>query len=513
MQKIKSYLKNISTSFKNVRTLNLVSTLKLEKLKKPVVISILLGLFFFINLILAPIPLRLDLSKGQAYTLSNSSKKIIRNLDKNAQITFYVSSELPTRLLPLKSEVMDLLEEYDKASNKVVVNTVDPKKDERTLKQVQEAGIPELQFSQVENDKYAVTAAYFGILVSYNNKTEAVPQVTDVESLEYNLTSSVYKLSKTELPQVGIMGFDNLTNPQADPIGALRGQLSRQFTASPVTLTEESKQIPASHKALLIFDTNTKEYTNDEINAIKVYLKNKGKAIFFVDGVWIDGNLQVTPSKSNLGKILTDYGIKINNDLVLSFSAELVNFGNDVVSFMTPYPMWLKTSAFSQKTNYFSNVNQLVYPWVSSLSLEQKPNITTTELVKTAPNSWTQKNAFILNPQEISQPNQEDMREFMISAEAKTKEGTHIVVIPSSRFVQNQYISQNSGNLSLILNFLNVQASEGALSGINQRAASIYPIPVLSSSQQDMFKYGNIVALPIILALYGAYRLFKRRSQ
>lgn len=487
-----------------------MTVLKLEKMKKNIIILTAIAGFFIANFILSPLPLRLDLSKGQAYTLSKSSKKIITSLDKPTEITFFASSDLPTRLLPLKSEVIDLLQEYDRSSSKVDIQTLDPKKDSKSLEQVKAAGIPELQFSQVENDKYAVVTGYFGILVSYDNKKETIPQVTDVESLEYNLTSAIYKLSNKNLPQVGVMGFDAATS-QTEELSSLKTILSKQFTLTSVNLTEENKKIDSSIKALLVFDTNTKQYTDKEINAIKDYLKNKGKAIFFVDGVWIDDNLQATPSKSNLGKITSDYGIKIQNNLILSYSSELVNFGNDVVSFLTPYPFWIKTSSFNEKTSYFSNVNQLIFPWISSLSLEKKKGIEQSELVYSTPNSWEQNSNFVLNPQQIPQPKEESFKKFMIAAEAKKTDRTHLIVIPSSRFVQNRYISRNSSSMELILNMLNVQASQGSLAGINQRAVGIYPIPTLSSTQQDIFKYANILILPALFALYGAYRLFKRK--
>ncbi len=500
--------------FHQLKKINLVKILKLEKLENSIIIFLALAVFVLLNLLLSTISLRIDLSEGKAYSLSSSTKKILKNLDDLVTIKFFVSSDLPTRLLPLKNDVLDFLNEYKKTSGKINIKILDPKKDERVLQEAKEQGLPELQFSQLEKDKYAIANVYFGAVISYADKKEVLPQLTDLESLEYNITSSIYKLTKKELEKIAILGKQQKYNPQEDDLFTFKKISERQFVLDFIDVSSSSatKEINPSYKTILVFDNNQKEYDQQEISAIKDYLKNKGKAIFFMDGVWVGDDLNVSEAKHNLFSITQNYGLTVEKNLVLSTSAELVNFGNQMVQFLTAYPYWLKTNNFNLKTPYFSNVTQLIFPWVSSIKIDKRQNLKIEELVKTSKKSWIQEapTAQVLNPQNIPNPSG-SLREYLITAYAKKDGEGEIVVIPSSRFILERFLGRASDNLEFVLNLLNNLASGGALAGIRQRAVSLYPLPDLGENQKDLFKYLNIFLLPCLLAIVGAFRLVKRK--
>lgn len=499
--------------FEKLRNINLIKLLKLDKLKTPAIIFIVLALFVAVNILVSTFALRLDFSYGRAYTLSTSTKNIIKKLDDGITIKFFASSDLPTRIIPVKNEIIDLLNEYQKTNTgKITVKILDPKKDANALKEANDAGIPELRFSQMESDKYAVTASYFGMAVTYQDKKEIMPQVSDMASLEYNLTAMIYKLTRKETIKIGIIGKEQSYDPQTGDLNYLSQVFSQQFELGYVDLT---KEIDPSYKTILIFDSNNKEYSVEEIEAIKKYLDNSGKAIVFVDGVWVSEGLTTSPAKSNLNELLKSYGIKIKNNLVLSTSSELVNFGNSMVQFMSPYPFWLKTNVFNSKQSYFSNINQLTFPWTSSVELKATLDVDTQELVASTKNSWEQiessSSAIILDPQAIPEPQREDLKPYTLVVESKKKQGGIIMIIPTSRFILDKYLSRTSENLEFILNVVNDYASGGALSGIRQRAVSYYPLPELSASEKDIFKYANMLVLPVLFGLLGGIVLFKRK--
>lgn len=504
--------------FKKLRNINLIKLLKLEKLKKPTIVLLALAVFIALNIFISVVSLRLDFSYGKAYTLSNSTNKILQKLDDGVTIKLYASSDLPTRLIPVKNDVVDLLNEYKKRnSRRITVKILDPKKNQNVVKEAEAAGIPQLQFSQMESDKYAVTSSYFGMEVDYKDKKEILPQVTDVESLEYNLTAMIYKLTRKEVIKIGILGKQESFDPQTDDIGSLKQIFSQQFELGYIDLTTNAsvKEIDPSYKTVLLFDTDKKEYSDDEITAIKKYLENKGKIIAFVDGVWVGESLNTSPANHKLFDLLKEYGLDIQKNLILSTSAELVNFGNSMTQFLSAYPFWLRTNTFNTKTSYFSNINQLTFPWASSVNLEKKPDYETIEIISSSSRSWQQKeasgSAFILNPQSIPEPKAGDMKNFVLAAESKKKDGGTIMLISSSRFILNQFLSKTSNNLEFILNIMNDYASGGALSGIRQRVISFYPLPEINANEKDVFKYGNILAFPLLFGILGAIKLLRRK--
>jgi len=105
----------------NIKKVNLLNTFKLNRFERPFIFLFTLIFFVIVNLIISSVSLRLDLSNGKAYTLAPATKKIIKNLDDIVSIKFYVSSDLPAKLSPLKTEVGNLLNEFKKENKKIII--------------------------------------------------------------------------------------------------------------------------------------------------------------------------------------------------------------------------------------------------------------------------------------------------------------------------------------------------------------------------------------------------------
>lgn len=492
---------------------NIVKKFNLEKLEKSAIVMFVLGIFVVFNFLLSFVSLRLDYSYGQNHTLSQSTKKIISKLDDVINIKLYISSDLPLGLTSLRTDVVDLINEYQKASGgKIIYRVIDPKKDQEALTEVSNIGIPELQYSQVEKDKYAVATAYFGATVSYGGKTEVIPQLSSLETLEYDMTSLIYKLTKKESIKIGLVNAPIFSqNPQEDIYRTIRSILSKQYEVVNYSDLDADNKPDNNVKTLLVFDDNQRQYATDEVNIIRDYLKDNGSAIFMTDGVKVlPEQLSTDASDHNLFGLIGEYGINLSQDLVLSTSAQLVNFGNGMVNFMSPYPFWLKTTNVDAKNPNLSGIGVLTFPWASSLSTNPSADLKITNLVKSEKNSWIQKESFTLDPNNIAMPDQNELKEQSLILESEKKEAGKIAVIPSSRFVMEQFLSRSSDNLGLIVNMVNNFASDGALSGIRTRTIASFPLREVSESEKEFYKYLNILLLPVMFALYGLYRITKK---
>lgn len=486
-------------------------------MSKKIFFTILVFCLLAVNILLSFFSLRLDFSKGGIYSLSTASKKILKNLDKKLTMTLYASGNLPTRLLPLKRDVIDLLKEYERNSGgKVEVKIVDPEKDSKIKEEAQKEGLPQLQFSQIENNQYALTAGYFGLVFSYQDKKEVIPQLSDLSSLEYNITAKIYKLTKKELPKILVLGKNWVFNPQEDELYTFKKIAGEQFNFEIVEEIGETKF--SDYAAIVLFDNGQKEYKDEEKEKLTQYLDKGGKIFAFVDGVLINEQALITEDpKHNLFDFLEKRGIKVEKNLVLSTTAELVSFGNQTVQFLSAYPFWLKTNQVNKNSSLFSNVETLTFPWVSSLSLKNNNDWQTQPLVFSTNQSWEEKFAsesggISLNPQIIERPDPKQFKTFIIAAKTKNKKNGEIVLIPSTRFIQERYLGNRNNNLDLALNVLNELASGGALAGISQRQVSFYLLPQLTENQKDIFKYLNIFLLPFIFGVYGGIRLIRRNK-
>lgn len=490
----------------NFSKLNLLKFFNLKGLQKTSIYFISLAIFIVFNFLISYLPYRLDFSTGKSHTLSASTKKIINKLDDILNIKVFISSDLPLRLLPLKTDVVDLVNEYKKQGRgKIIVKNFDPKKDEKAHNEAKELGIPELQFSQIEKDKYAVSATYFGMAIQYGDKREIIPQATNLKSLEYDITSSIYKMTRKEAIKIGLLGVEESFNPQSDEFYTAKKILQQQFEL------KFSPEIDASFKTVLVFDDNKKQYSTDEAEMIKNYIDNKGKVIFMVDGVYVNERLTTEPVTHNLFSVFESYGLKLNKNLILSGSAEMASFTTGMVSFFTPYPFWVKTGNFPKKSSEFSNIGSLTFPWVSSININKRGDVKTTALVKSEKNSWEQKDNFVLMPNNIPSPASNELKQFNLIVEAKTKSGGQFVIIPSSRFIKEQFLARGQANIAFLLNLINNYASQGALAGIRSRAVFIAPLQDVPENVKDLIKYLNILLFPGLFSIFGAVRLTRRK--
>lgn len=485
-----------------------------KNLSKIVIILILTVIGF---LLFTFFPVHFDFSKNSAYTLSPATKKTIQSIKKPLTIQVFLSSDLPTKLLPLKTDVLELLQEYKKSGKNILVTTRDPKNDTKAADKIKEYGIPQMQFSQLEQNKYQVSTAYFAVVLTYEDKTEIIPQVTDYPSLEYNLTAAIFRMTRSELPSIAIVGEqENLVQTNSDPLLLLKQALSQQYSITSVQLktiqAEDKDSFNKKYASIIVVDPENQKYESEEIALLKSYFESGGKIIALSGGTSIDEQtLSASASQNNMNELTASYGATIKNNLVLSTAAEYVNFGNTQSQFLVAYPFWIRTNTFDEKSGLFANIQYFSFPWVSEIEVSIKNNIKVSPLILSSKRSWAQTEPFTLNPDTIAQPKATDLKERTLGILLENTKGGKMVVVGSSRFPYGQYIGQGSGNLDFILNTIDTFSSNGALVGIRSRSLSSYPIADMSDGQKNIYKYVAILSFPLLWGIYGGIRLLRRK--
>jgi len=213
-------------------------------------VGLVLGIIIVAMLIINQFSFRVDLTQGRQYSLSKTSKTLMKNLDDIVNVKVYFSKELPNYLLSTRLEVSDLLKEYQNyAGNKLKIAYLDPALDPEAEKEVQSLQIPKLQFNVMENDKYQVTNGYLGMAVMYGDKTEIIPVVENIQNFEYDLTLAIKKVIAKSQPRLafavghGERGSGNLE--------ILKKILETQYILEDIDLTNGSF-IPEGIKTLIV---------------------------------------------------------------------------------------------------------------------------------------------------------------------------------------------------------------------------------------------------------------------
>jgi ABC-2 type transport system permease protein len=154
--------------------------------------------------------LRLDLTSGREYTLSQATRDLLSNLQEPLLIRGYFSEKTHPLLAPLVPTIRDTLEEYKVASGgKVQLEIIDPAKDpEKEVEANQTYGIQPTPFQVAGRYESSIINSYFDILIRYGDQNQVLgfQDLIEVQqghsgqldvhlrNLEYDLTRSIKKV-------------------------------------------------------------------------------------------------------------------------------------------------------------------------------------------------------------------------------------------------------------------------------------------------------------------------------
>lgn len=219
------------------------------------VTSALLALnLVFVNVWAFPLRgLRLDLTQNKRYTLSNTTRELLRELQEPLLIRGYFSEETHPYLAPLVPQITDMLEEYRVASGgRVRLEIIDPvEHPEKEAEANQVYGIRSKPFQITDRRQSSVINSYFDILIQYGDQSEVLSfdQLIEIEprrdggmdvrlrNLEYDLTSTIKK---------AVYGFQSIDNVLA----SLPAPVEMTAYITPETLPEWMAEAPPTIKAV-----------------------------------------------------------------------------------------------------------------------------------------------------------------------------------------------------------------------------------------------------------------------
>jgi ABC-2 type transport system permease protein len=150
--------------------------------------------------------LRLDLTARREYSLSNTTRDLLSNLQEPLLVRGYFSERTHPLLSPLIPQIRDMLSEYEIASRgKIELEIIDPTKDPEQEEEANQVyGISPTPFQVAGRYESSVINSYFDILIRYGDQSEVlsfsdlieVEQRSD-DSLEVRLRNLEYDLTRT----------------------------------------------------------------------------------------------------------------------------------------------------------------------------------------------------------------------------------------------------------------------------------------------------------------------------
>lgn len=504
-------------------------------------VVIVTAIIVLANLISQSLFGRLDLSEGNVYSISESTKDVLRDLEDIVNIKVYFSKKLPPYLTTLTREVTDIIDEYRAyAGGNLVVDFEDPSADPETEDRARSLGIPPVQLNIIEKDKAEVMNAYLGIAILFEDRKEVIPVVQSAANLEYELTSSIIKVASREPRTVGFLVADAAVT--GDPYEAVQRSLEKQYDVMPIRF-EAGLTVPPEVNTLIV--ARPLGLSRWDAFAIDQFIMRGGRALFLVDGTTIpeDGPLVAIPAQTGVDSLLAHYGVKVNQDVVVDRQCGSATFSTGFFRYTVPYLLWpmVGRSGLSEESPVTNRLERVVFPWVSSIEVlaGEEGKAEATVLVRSSEQSWSETQRMDLNPQQNFMPKppvgQRDLavllrgtfESFFAGEGPPSGEGdrvwdgpqlasspeTQLIVIGNSRFIQSDYIAQYPENGVLFLNAVDWLTLGESLIGIRSRAVTARPLKEIGESAKSTIRFAATFGIPILLIIWGLVRRYMRSAR
>ncbi|HPQ40807.1 MAG TPA: GldG family protein [bacterium] len=516
-------------------------------------ILLVLGILFFINILSYRMFYRVDLTENKEYTVSESTRKVLQELDDIINITAYFSNDLPPYHANIRTQIEDILAEYEAYSGgNLTIETIDPGSDEDLKARLARMGIPEVPLGEIKRDKQVISMGYLGIAVQYGDNGEVIPFIRNVNNLEYELTSALLKV-KDSTEKVVIWISEQAADPQ-DPDGykLLHDELNKTYVVRPMQ-PGNLKVIPTRTSVVVV--DGAVSLPERALYAIDQYLMDDGKVIVLTDGVTLNEaqGLSATAVDESIHPLLEHYGVKVEKKLVADQRNAMAMFNSGYVRFRLPYPFWPKIGrqGFNPDIPAVSQLESLVLPWTSPLALTQNTNASHTSepLVTTSEVSWVTEEPFDLNPQQKWNVTEDDLTPSVLAYELKgafdsyfkerpipldpdaaargdteeeeeadvSAENARLLVVASTRFVNNQFLSLHPENLMFMQNVIDSMAIGNALIGIRSRSVTDRPLSFgtddekVIETRKTYHRFMGTFLVPIAVIVLGLARSGMRK--
>jgi len=347
------------------------------------------------DVILANLPLRVDMTAEGFYTLSNGSKAVLSKLEEDVTLKYYVSSsaaDMPMQLKTYATRVQNLLKEYERASGgHVVLEAYDPKPDSDAEEWAQRYGV------EPQTVNPFGSPIYFGLVAvcGDNEQTLGAFSPRTESTLEYDITRLVTRVAWPERPVVGVMtSLGDVLGGQMNPMMMQMGQrppegwaafteLGKDYDVR--TIATDVESIDDDVKTLVML--HAKDLSDKTLYAIDQFVLRGGKLIACVDPFSIKDMLASRQKQnpmmmqmgggqdgpSTLGKLFDAWGIRFDTGKITGDLAASTRLGNGQGG-AEDNPAFLSLSKSNMDSGdlLVARLTQVMFPFAGAFVYEKK---------------------------------------------------------------------------------------------------------------------------------------------
>ena len=416
-----------------------------------------------------------DGTSNKRYSLSEQTAKIVKGLKDNATILYF---DQGTRFQHAK----DLLDEYASLSPKVHVDYIDPDKNPQ---QAREEGIKN----------------YGTALVQVGDRKEEAKSMT-----EEGITGALIRVLKNKTRTVCFVagsGEHQIDDSDRNGYSDFKQLVGKDnYEAKSIDLLQKA-EVPSDCTALVIGGP-TRDYQQPEVDAIKKYVEDGGRALFMLDPPLKIGRSDIAENDA-LTSLLQTWGVTMDKNLILDLNpiGQLAGLGPQVA---------LVTSYDSQPIVNGMKGTATGFPLSRSIQIKNGDKTTVQKLFDSSTTSLATTN---LNSPAVDPNDPKNKKGPMTIAAAGTyntgKQDSQgrFVIVGSSSWAANSFIKFN-GNSDLALNTIDWLASDEDLISIRPKQEEDRRI-TMTNAQLSLVRLTSQFLLPLVVVFAGVSVWWRRR--
>jgi ABC-type uncharacterized transport system involved in gliding motility auxiliary subunit len=459
---------------------------------------------------------RLDLTPGNAYTLSPATRALVGGLADLVTIKLFASRELPPEISLLSRDVEDLLRDVRAAGRgNVRVVRLDPGRDSAALSEARSLGVPPIQFNVIGEAQLQIREGYMGLAVLYADAQETIPVIQRTDDLEYRLVSAIRSMTRQAKPVVGFVAdpMDEMVRQRT--WRTLQDELRRQYEVRTIALTDSSA--PGPEVQVLVLAGAPDSLAADQQTRLEAFFARGGGALVMAGGMTIDPQQPYFAMPRNVAwnAVLQPFGVAVRPDLVYDLMAnEAVSLPTQFGRLLTPYPLWLRAASTGASV-VNENLPSAFLPWASSIDTAGARPGTVTPLLVSSQAAGASATQTLLDPQQQFPTDSLAPRLLgvlvnpLVAGDSAPARG-RVVVVGNDEFAGDRHARSAPENVALALNAVDWLAQDEALISIRAKDRRP-PALVMGEGRRNGVRYTNVVGVPVLVALTGLLRLVERR--
>ena len=399
---------------------------KRKNIKRNEIISLIITLIIIVlvNIIGSFVFTRFDLTSEKRYTLSDTSKEILKDLDDYVYFRVYLEGDFPAGFKKLRKETKEMLDEFRAYSKFIDYEFINPSESNdqaernETYKILWKSGLNYYTETIQTNNGMSQIMIWPGIIMSYRDNEMGIDLLSgesgqsqetvlnnSAQDLEYKLISAIKDISTTNRKTIAFVdGHGELSDNEVYDIA---NTLSKKYNIKRATLNEQvnslmRRDLDADSNIVIrpafdaiILAKPTQPFSEKDKFLLDQYIMYGGKVMWVLDAVSADmDSLQNAESTMglalnlNLDDQLFKYGVKLNRNLLLAYPCAQIGLvtgeGASLQSMLLPWYYFPLLGAASEHP-IVRNLEAVKADFVSSIEpTTSAPEIQKIPLLKTS---------------------------------------------------------------------------------------------------------------------------------